>query len=105
MAYYLLTRQPAKVAQNMYRLDALGYSEIPVLYEEAMVLISHIDSSAVVQTKLPIRPQIYERFEHFAKEYDLYSQGVPGSKETLYHEFGSSYFFFHLFGFAPQRQL
>jgi hypothetical protein len=105
MAYYLLTRQPAKVAQNMNRLGALGYSEIPVLYEEAMVLNSHIDSSAVLQTKLPIRPQTYERFEQFAKEYDLYSQGVPGAKETLNREFGASYFFFHLFGFTPQRQL
>jgi hypothetical protein len=104
MAYYLLTRQPAKVVQNMYRLAALGYSEIPVLYEEAIVLNSHIDSFAVAQTKLPIRPQTYARFEQFAKEYDLYSQGVPGTKETLYREFGTSYFFFHIFGFAPQRQ-
>jgi hypothetical protein len=104
MAYYLLTRQPSKISENIYRLDDFGYTEIPALYEEALVLYYHMDTSAVVRTKLPIRQQTYMRFQQFAKGYDLFAQRVPGMEEQLHKDFGTSYFYFHLFGIIPQRK-
>jgi hypothetical protein len=102
MAYYLLTRQPSKISENIYRLDDFGYTEIPALYEEALVLYSHMDTSAAIRTKLPIRQQTYLRLQQFAKEYDLYAQRVPGMDQQLLKDFGTSYFYFHLFGIIPR---
>ncbi|KKK59540.1 hypothetical protein LCGC14_3033340, partial [marine sediment metagenome] len=38
MAIYLLTKQPAKVAENIGRLDDFGYPNIPRSYKEALLL-------------------------------------------------------------------
>jgi hypothetical protein len=101
MAYYLLTRQPAKIAQNINRMDNFRYAAIPVHWEEALLVYLNSDTGASVKTKLPVRQQTRDRFQQFVKLYGLYSQGSPTVRETLYREFGTSYFFFHMFGYVP----
>jgi hypothetical protein len=101
MAYYLLTRQPAKIAQNIGRMDNFRYTAIPVHWEEALLVYLNSDTGASVKTKLPVRQQTRDRFQQFVKLYGLYSQGSSTARETLYREFGTSYFFFHMFGYVP----
>jgi hypothetical protein len=101
MAYYLLTRQPNKVAYNAYRLDDFDYRAIPEHYEEAIEIYLHSDSTAAFTApKLQPRSRTRQRCEQFLKTLDLYSGGVAGSEATLRSDFGTSYFYFYTFGFV-----
>jgi Family of unknown function (DUF6057) len=102
MAFYLLSRRPDKVANNLRRMDDFDYSSIPELYEEALVIYAHGaqgDSTATVtMPRLQVRPQTEQRCERFLKTLSLYSAGVAGAEATLRSDFGSSYFYFYTFG-------
>jgi hypothetical protein len=99
MTYYLLTRQPGKVARNLGRLPDLGYTEVPLLYEEAMEIARRNDSSAIAA--LPAaqpRQQTAERCDRFIAMAADCGRGVPGAQEAVRREFGSSYFYFYTAG-------
>lgn len=101
MAYYLLTRQPQKIAQNMFRLTDFDYSEIPIHYQEALLLYLHSDTSATVNLAMEIPKSAYERFRQFSEEYNLFERNEPGARNRLLSDFGGSYLFFYMFGYAP----
>jgi hypothetical protein len=101
MAYYLLTRQPNKVAYNAYRLDDFDYRAIPEHYEEAIEIYLHSDSTAAFTApKLQPRIRTRQRCEQFLKLLDMYSGGISGAETTLRSDFGTSYFYFYTFGFV-----
>jgi hypothetical protein len=101
MAYYLLTRQPNKVAHNAYRLDDFDYMAIPEHYEEAIEIYLHSDSTAAFTApRLQPRIRTRQRSEQFLKLLDMYSGGISGAETTLRTDFGTSYFYFYTFGFV-----
>jgi hypothetical protein len=101
MAFYLLSRRPDKVANNLRRMDDFDYTSIPELYEEALVIYVQGDSTATVaMPRLQVRPQTAQRCDQFLKTLNLYSAGVAGSEATLRSDFGTSYFYFYTFGFS-----
>lgn len=100
MAYYLQTRQLAKFMQNIGRLEDLGYSSIPVPFEEALIIYSRITGQrADMLVRLPVRQESYERMAAFDEMYESKKNSGNPSR-ALYPVFGSSYFFFFAFGFS-----
>jgi hypothetical protein len=100
MACYLVTGRVDQIAANMARLPALGYREVPTLYQEALLI--HYGSTgrtAVALADLGISPQTYQRYEAFVQVNNaLQTQKRPELFQRLVREFGTSYFFYYLFG-------
>ncbi len=106
MAYYLLTRQLGNAAQNLYRLDDLGYAKIPPLYEQAFVIYQKTapDSARMVKLpRLPLSKTAFDDCDRFLHTLDAYSHyGEP--QKAMRAEFGTSYYYLYTFGIIPPVQ-
>jgi hypothetical protein len=99
MASYLLTGQLDKIADNIERLNYLGYHNIPTLYEEALLIYLSSKKQKIDASRFNISPQTIERFYKFGQ---IRSSMQPFNRQDVINrlilEFGSSYFFFYTFG-------
>jgi hypothetical protein len=99
MASYLLTGRADRITTNMERLGALGYREIPTLYEEAILIYFGSKGQKIDLNKFNIKR---ETFERYAKFVQLRNAMGPNNRQAvlgrLIIEFGSSYFFYFTFG-------
>ena len=97
MAYYLLTGQHDKVADNMYRLDDFGYGAIPRHYEEAILLHTAAPGTNVELGSRRISEASRQRFVQF----DAMRSGFRGDRQAavleLGPQFGNTYFFYFVF--------
>lgn len=99
MASYLLTGQVDKIADNIERLNGLGYRNIPTIYEEALLIYFSSKKQNIDASRFDISPQTIERFYKFGQ---IRSSMQPFNRQAVINrlilEFGSSYFFFYTFG-------
>ncbi len=99
MACYLLSGQADKVVANMERLGELGYQEIPVLYEEALLIYLDSQKRKVDLSTLNLRPETIQRYVKFVQ---LRNSVQPHNRQAVLQrliiEFGHSYFFYFTFG-------
>ncbi len=82
MAYYLLTRQPGKVALNIGRLEEFDYPTIPEHYAEAILLYAHnVGSPGVLdaRTTEKIEKHALDR----AREVIRIAQDCGGDKKAI----------------------
>ena len=99
MTYYLLSGQVDKIAANSERFDDFGYQTIPILYEEAIIIHFSLHGQKINLTKYNIRPQTIQRYMNFIQlKQNLQTQTRQEVLNRLILEFGSSYFFFYIFG-------
>ncbi len=102
MALYLVSNQLEKVIENLHRLDDFGYSQIPPLYEEAILVYTG-------RTKMPVdlhgRQISDESRRRYGKFMQIYYRTSPQTvKRTLAKEYGNSYLFYCLAGISGQKQ-
>ena len=98
MAFYLLTRQIDKVAANVGRLADCGYTEIPTLYEEAVLLYQLTSRTRVDLHGLRIRPETMRRFQRYYRIASRCGRDTKTLRTLLAPGFGRSFFFyFHFF--------
>ncbi len=97
MASFLLTRQPQKVAENIHRLDDLGYEKLPRYYEQALVI--HIGSSKThdVPKKWLPSEAAWKKAREFDKVYLKYEKNKPLAMKMLAAEYGDSYYYYYIF--------
>jgi hypothetical protein len=99
MAWYLLTRQLEKFAQNLGRLDDFEYSGIPRHYEEAILIYEVLRGSKVDLGGRRISPQTYQRARGFSGISDrLGGSGQLTVMRATIRDYGDSYFFYYNFG-------
>jgi hypothetical protein len=99
MTYYLMSGQVDRIAANTQRLDALGYQNIPLLYEEAILIYLGSRGRQIDLSKFNIRPQTIQRYRNFIQlRKDMQTQNPKAVLNRLILEFGSSYFFYFTFG-------
>ncbi len=104
MAWYLLTKQLDKFVQNLERLNDFSYSDIPQLYEEAiLVYVSH--------TKKPVHlngrwgnPESRRRIENISQIYDRYGRDEQAAFDELAKNYGNSYFFYNIYGISGAKK-
>lgn len=97
MACYLMGKQHSLLVQNLYRLGDFGYSEIPRLYEEVMIVYSVMTGKASVRQ---ISPESLERWEEFRQILIRYDGDVKAALNDLKEQYGDTYFFYNLYGFT-----
>ncbi|MBN2132632.1 MAG: hypothetical protein JW741_24235 [Sedimentisphaerales bacterium] len=99
MACYLLTGRADKVVANMERLGELGYQEVPVLYEEALLIYLDSQKRKIDLSTLNLRPETIQRYMKFVQ---LRNSVQPHNRQAVLQrlivEFGHSYFFYFTFG-------
>ena len=100
MSWYLLTKQPEKIIQNIESLSDLGYSKIPPLYEEAIFIYSYSTKRTVFLQGLQLSAEARRRMEHFSHVFDMSGRNKQTAFRNLAKDYGNSYFFYHLYDFS-----
>ncbi len=99
MAWYLLNNQLDNFVQNLHRLDDFDYPQIPILYEQAILIYEVLSGTKVDLKGRQISPQTYELARRFS---DISTRFGAGDRLTLVRltlrDFGDSYFFYFNFG-------
>jgi hypothetical protein len=98
MACYLLAGQLDKIAANIERLEALGYPDIPALYEEAMLIYHGSRRQPLNLNRLNISHGAIGRYQRFIRlNNSMRAHNRHVVLQHLLREFGTSYFFYYQF--------
>jgi hypothetical protein len=104
MTHYLLNLQLDQIVQELWRLDLLGYAEIPRHYEEALLLYQKLHAGTPLDLKgRQIRPETVQRFQRLDSLMASNQGRTAGIEPILASEFGDSFWFFYMFGETPRR--
>ncbi|NSW56556.1 MAG: hypothetical protein HPY44_11110 [Armatimonadetes bacterium] len=99
MAVYLLNRQLDKVAENIGRLDAVGFAKIPRHYQEAILLYESQTGEKVDLHGRSLDPEIVRQFELFTQAARNVQSGLGTvSAAQVAKAFGNTYFHYFVFG-------
>jgi hypothetical protein len=105
ITYYLLTGQPSKIIGEIGRYRDFGYTHLPANWDQALCITLRKDP-ALNAASLPVLPrrETTECYERFLRAGELYRDSLPGAAmAALAPSFGSTYFFYYVFGFARGR--
>jgi hypothetical protein len=96
IACYLLAGQLDKIAENIGRLNYLGYKDVPTLYEEAMLIYYGSRGQKLNLNKLNIKRETIERYNRFVQLCNsMQSHNQQVVLQHMISEFGTSYFFYY----------
>jgi len=99
MAWYLLNGHLDKFAQNLERLDDFNYSQIPRLYEEAILyMLNRSRPVSLNGRRISIESQ--RRFSDFLNIYNRHGRNKNSALKELKKKYGDSYLFYSLYGFS-----
>jgi len=99
MAWYLLTKQLDKFANNLDRLDDFNYPQIPPVYEEAILIYETIVGGKAPLKGRKVSRQTYMKAAGFSKLYASIRGNSPAVAATLTEkDYGDTYFFYYTFG-------
>ena len=98
MARYLLDRNVEKIVENIPRLRELGYGDIPLHIEEAILLYENRFEKRVNLLGKKIRPVTAARFQRFAEGISSPTiQADEKARGAFLKDFGKSYSFYYVF--------
>jgi hypothetical protein len=101
MAWYMLNGKLDRFVQNLSRLDDFGYTRIPPLYEEAILIHLYRTRKPINLYGRQLTSESKQRFEAFSQTFE---RKYGGSKEAAYREmagnFGDSYLFYYIYKFS-----
>jgi hypothetical protein len=100
MALFVLTNQLDEVVRNLDRLDDFNYSEIPRLYEEAILIQLYRARKPINLYGRQLNPESKRRFEDFSQTYRNYDQDKKKALRELANKYGDSYLFYYIYGFS-----
>jgi len=104
MSTYMLTRQLEKLVGLLDRLDALGYTQFPRHYEEAILVYAYTTRQPVFLHGREIDPQTRQRIEQFSQTFNRYGKDKQAALRELAGGYGDSYFFFNLYGLSGVKR-
>ncbi|MHC4738297.1 MAG: DUF6057 family protein [Planctomycetota bacterium] len=100
MSWCLLHGDFEEIAKNLYRLDELGYSEIPRLYEEAVLVYMANTKKEVNLGNLRISAASRLRFKGYLNIYDRHGGNKRAAVNELKEKYGDSYLFYSMYAFS-----
>jgi hypothetical protein len=100
MSWYLLTKQMDNFVKNLKRMNDLGYSEMPLIYDEAIFVYAYETGKAVELEGDWGQPKSGRRIEDFSRIFTRYGRDKNAALPELAAKYGSSYFFYNLYGFS-----
>ncbi len=93
MAYLLLSRDLDNFAENVFRLKDLGYSCIPVHYEEAMLAYMDHTKKNIVPAGYSISRETLRRLSGYLEIYNSAADRNLAAR-SLYKNYGGTYWFY-----------
>ncbi len=103
-AWYMLTGQLPKIAQQIERLDRFGYAEIPPLCQEALLIYAYGTGKPVDLHGRSIPPEVEQRFKQFSRVVNQYGRDRSAAVAELAREYRGSYFFYYFCTVVAKRQ-
>lgn len=100
MGWCLLHGDIEELVKNLYRLDELGYSQIPRLYEEAVLIYTTNTKKDVNLGSLRISAATRLRFKDYLHIYNRYGANKRTALNELKKKYGDSYLFYSMYGFS-----
>lgn len=94
MSSLLLDKNLESFAQNIYRLEDLGYTEIPLHYEEALLVHMTNSETNIVPENFSIRESSRQRFNDYIKTYASYTGNPDNVALFLSRRFGKTYWYY-----------
>ena len=96
MACYLLAGQLDRIAENIGRLNRLGYQDAPTLFEEAILIYYGSRGRKLNLNELNIKRQTIERYNQFMQLCNsMQTQNRQEVSQQLIGQFGTSYLFYY----------
>lgn len=102
MAAFLLNKDIAGFAANIYRLKEMGYREIPVSYEEALLFCMVYFKKDLVPEGFSIRPSTIQRKNDYVAQLSGFGRDRKLAARELYKQFGKTYWYY--LHFAEQSE-
>jgi len=104
MAWYLLDKdvESFKKGMDLY-FDRFSYSDIPVHFEEALMVYQQVNPSLNILERYPISNQTRERFNSYINSY----QAVRTQQQLagLHQQYGNTYWFYLHFRHSKSNQI
>jgi len=99
MAWYMLTKQLDKFAQNLDRLDDFDYPDIPRHYQEAILIYEVFTNKKIDLKGRQISNRTLQRARIFGNIVNRFSSSnrMQAARATA-GDFGDTYFFYFNFG-------
>ena len=94
MASLLLDKKITTFAANIYRIKDYGYKEIPVNYEEALLVYMYISKNNIVPEGYIIRNATIKRFTDYSNAFSQYAANPDLAAKNLYQSYGNTYWFY-----------
>jgi len=94
MSYLLLEKDITSFAANIYRLKDFGFKEIPVHYEEALMVYMKSNNTYLIPEGYTIRESTRERFNDYISTYASYSGNPQSLPQFLSKRFGKTFWFY-----------
>lgn len=104
MAWYLLNRQLGGVVKWVERLGDFEYSEVPPLYQEAILIYAYGTGKPLHLPGFSIDPEGQRRIEAFSRTFNRCGRDKRKALPELVGDYGDSYFFYHIYGFSAVRK-
>jgi hypothetical protein len=103
MAWYILNRQLDQIVQTVKRLNDFDYSEIPRLYEQAVLIYVYGKKQPVHLAGWQPNPELRRQIENFSRVFNGYGRDKRAAYPALARDYGDSYFFYHIYGFSAAK--
>jgi hypothetical protein len=103
MAQVLLNKDIDNFAANISKLRELGYSRIPVQYEEAMLVYMKHTGKNIVPVGYSISRETLSRLSGYLEILNTYGSDRRKSSQMLFREYGGTYWFYLNFVNLPDE--
>ncbi len=103
MAQVLLNKDIDNFAANISKLRELGYSRIPVQYEEAMLVYMKHTGKNIVPAGYTISRETLSRLSGYLEILNTYGSDRRKSSQMLFREYGGTYWFYLNFVNLPDE--
>jgi hypothetical protein len=94
MSSLLLDKNLTAFADNIDRIKAFGYKEIPVHYEEALLIYMGYVKKNVLPEGYGIHKSTVQRFKDYSKAYSSRSGNPETAAQYFYKSYGNTYWFY-----------
>jgi hypothetical protein len=97
MASFLLNKNLNGFAANLYRLKELGYTRIPVHFEEAIIVFTGVTKKNILPEGYAISQASQQKFHTYAEILNMYRDNMDMAIKALNRDFGNTFWFYMQF--------
>ncbi|MBN1416680.1 MAG: hypothetical protein JW973_16375 [Bacteroidales bacterium] len=97
MASYLLKKELGSFSANLHRLENFGYEDIPVHYEEAILLYAGLTGNNPLPKGYTIRNTTREKYRNYARIFAANRHNMPKATDVLFKQYGNTFWFYMQF--------